>query len=114
MNHTNDKDAQCYFDLRMENIRAALANTDKQEELFNDVLAIDPRIALNIQLSTGGPGDGFTIICDAVTGRPLSGSHYFVDWGYRREQPLSADELDAVCAAYAVEDARLFLNRMCQ
>jgi hypothetical protein len=109
-NHDNDNEAKRYFDLRMKNIRAALNDPDNQDALSNDCLAIGATIALNIQLSTGGPGDGFEIVCDAASGQPLNGYHYFVQWGYRRERLLSADELAEVCSAYAIEDGRQFLQ----
>jgi hypothetical protein len=109
--NTNDTEARRYFELRMHDIREAMDDTDKQEALWNDCLAIDATITLNVQLSTGGPGDGFEITCDASTGEPLHGNHYFRQWGYSRECPLSADELSDVCAAYAIEDGRDFLNR---
>lgn len=109
-NHANNAEAKRYFELRMKDIRAAMNDSDKQDALLNDCLAIDATIALNIQLSTGGPGDGFEIICDAATGQPLRGYHYFVQWGYRRECSLSTDELAEVCSAYAIEDGRQFLQ----
>jgi hypothetical protein len=109
--NTNDTEAKRYFDLRLQEIREAMNDADKQEALWNDCLTIDATITLNVQLSTGGPGDGYEITCDASTGEPLHGSHYYTQWGYRRECPLSEDELSDVCAAYAIEDGRHFLNR---
>lgn len=108
---TNDSEARHYFQMRMQDIREAMNDTDKQEDLWNDCLAIDANITVNVQLSTGGPGDGFEIICAASTGEPLHGNHYFINWGFRRECSLSADELSDVCSAYGIEDGRHFLNR---
>jgi hypothetical protein len=109
--NTNDTEARRYFDLRMQEIREALSDAEKQEELSNDCLAIEATITLTIELSTGGGADGFEIVCDAATGEPVQGRHYYTNWGYCRECPLSADELADVCAAYAIEDGRQFLNR---
>jgi len=108
---TNDTEAKRYFQMRMQDIREAMKDERKQEDLWNDCLAIDATIAINVQLSTGGPGDGFEIICAASTGEPLYGNHYFLNWGFRREISLSADELADVCSAYAIEDGRQYLNR---
>jgi hypothetical protein len=96
--------------LRLDNVSEALTDPDKQETLIQECLCVEARLAVNLQLSTGGPGDGFEIICEATTGQPLSGRHYFTTWGFRREIPLSPDELADVCAAYTLEDARLFLE----
>jgi hypothetical protein len=109
--NTNDTEARHYFDLRLQAIRDALNDSDKQEELSNDCLAIDAAITLTIHLSTGGGADGFEIECDAVTGEPVQGKHYYTNWGYCRECPLTTDELADVCAAYAIEDGRNFFNR---
>ena len=111
---SNHEEARRYFLSRIESVREALTDTDKQEELLNDCLAVDATIALNIQLSTGGGADGFEIVCEATTGEPMHGNHYYTNWGYRRECPLSKDELADVCSAYAIEDGRQFLNRNCQ
>jgi len=105
----NPAEARRCFDSRLENVRAALADAERQNVLMQDCLSIEARIAIDIQLSTGGPGDGFKIICDATTGQPLHGCHYFVNWGFRKEVPLLPDELADVCAAYALEDGRTFL-----
>ena len=107
----NDSEAKRYFHMRMQDIRDAMDDSEKQEDLWNNCLTIDATITLNVQLSTGGPGDGFEIICAASTGEPLYGNHYFLNWGFRREISLSADELADVCAAYAIEDGRQYLNR---
>ncbi|HEV2692922.1 MAG TPA: hypothetical protein VG347_08520 [Verrucomicrobiae bacterium] len=106
----NDTEARRYFEMRMQDISEAKNCPDKLDDLWNDCLAIDATIKLNVQLSTGGPGDGFEIICDACSGEPLYGNHYFVQWGYCRECVLSEDELSGVCAAYAIEDGRNFLK----
>lgn len=113
-NTTNDTEASRYFKLRMEEIREALNDTGKQEALGNDCLAIGATVTLTIESSTGGGGGGFEIVCDATTGEPICGQHYYTNWNYRRACPLSKDELADVCAAYAIEDGRQFLNRNCQ
>ena len=106
----NDAEARTAFRERMADVRAALADADKRNALMEDRLAIKTRIAVDIQLSTGGPGDGFEILCDAATGRPLRGRHYYTQWGYRKEVWLSPEELSSVCAAYGLDDARLLLD----
>ena len=82
---SNDTEAKRYFQMRMQDIREAMKDERKQEDLWNDCLAIYATIAINVQLSTGGPGDGFEIICAASTGEPLYGNNYFLNWGFRRE-----------------------------
>jgi hypothetical protein len=108
----NDTEARRYFDFRLQAVRDALSDAEKQDELANDCLAIAATITLTIQLSTGGGADGFEIICDATTGEPVHGQHYYTIWGYSRECPLTTDELADVCAAYAIEDGRQFLKRL--
>jgi hypothetical protein len=107
----NRAEACRYFESRLESVREALADSEKHDALMEGCLSVEARLSIDIQLSTGGPGDGFEIVCDAATGEPLHGCHYFVNWGFRKEVPLSPDELRDVCAAYAVDDARLFLDR---
>ena len=107
---SNRDEARRYFHLRLEDVREALADSDKQDSLMQECLCVEARIAVNIQLSTGGPGDGFEIICDGSTGEPLHGSHYFVSWGFRKEVSLSSQELSDVCNLYAIDDARHFLG----
>ena len=106
----NHAEARRCFELRLQSIREALVDSAKMDDLLNDCLAVEAKITINIQLSTGGPGDGFGITCDASTREPLHGCHYFMQWGYRKEVPLSPDELADVCAAYGLEDARLYLR----
>ena len=110
-NKHNDNEAKRRFASRIQDIHEALADANQRDALLNDCLAIDAKIVLRVALSTGGPEDGFQITCAAATGQPLQGCYFFANWSFRREWPLSAEELDAVCAAYAIGDARLYLTR---
>jgi hypothetical protein len=104
-------EARRYLRLRLDNVREALTDADQDERLMQECLCAEARITVNLQLSAGGPGDGFEISCDAATGQPLRGCHYFTSWGFHKEVPLSPEELADVCAAYALEDARPLLDR---
>ncbi len=111
MSTDHHTEARLCFESRLENLREALICPGKLDALREDCLAVEARLAIDIALSTGGPGDGFEITCDAANGQPLHGCHYFVHWGFRREEHLSDSELADVCAAYGLDDARLFLKR---
>ena len=111
MSTSDDAEARRCFGSRLQTLREALTDSDKLDALHEDCLAMEASITVNITLSTGGPGDGFEITCDAATGQPVRGCHYFTNWGFRREENLSNDELADVCAAYGLDDARLFLKR---
>jgi hypothetical protein len=95
----NEMRAKRGFVSQILEIREALTDTDKRDDLLND---FDAKITLRVELSIGRTSDSFQIACDAATGQPVHGCYYFVNWSFRREWSLSADELSVVCAAYAM------------
>jgi hypothetical protein len=74
---------------------------DHFQENELDPLAIDREILIHIQLSTGGPGDGFKLRY-STDGDLLGGVYYFADWYDYAERPLSTEEADQVAEAYGI------------
>lgn len=65
-----------------------------------DCLCISEQIEIDIELSTGGPADGFKLYLDRHTRQPLSGFYYYADWGWYEEESLRPYELDMVAASF--------------
>lgn len=113
----NLKEAERYYRLRMQDITDALGVSDdeqreaKEQELAEGVLSLSATIVIKIELSTGGGADGFEIECDPNTGGPLRGRHYYAHWLFYEERPLDENELEKVCQAYGIFDAREFIPR---
>ena len=94
---------------RLEAMRAALiheqqksdSDDDENDEDYEEsleclresVLAVTPSIRMRIELSTGGPADGFYIYLDWETKEVMAGLYYFQDWFDGAERYLSNDEL---------------------
>lgn len=94
---THDKNVStmlnnCYQ--RIDDIRGGAAE--------NDPLCIDEFIEIDIELSTGGPADGFKIYLDAKTRGPLRGCYYYSDWGWYEEEWLRPPELDLVVEHFGI------------
>ena len=93
------------FESRMNDIeRAENAPDDEnlREQLLEGALGVSVQHTIKIELSTGGPGDGFML--DYDSGWDLvGGSHYYVDWGFRRETPLTVEEAQRVADMYGIE-----------
>ncbi len=71
-----------------------------QESNDVDCFCISEQIEIDIELSTGGPADGFKLYLDKQTRQPLSGCYYYADWGWYEEESLRPDELDMVAASF--------------
>lgn len=78
---------------RIEEIR-------EQEEI--DPLCFMEQIELDIQLSTGGPADGFKIYLDKTTREVQSACYYYSDWGWYEETWLRPAELDMVVEYFGI------------
>ncbi len=94
---TKEKDAreECYEGFQREYGRI-------QEGEAKVPLGITERVETHIQLSTGGPGDGFKL-WRTEEGEWVAGEYYYVDWGVREALPLSEEEIDEIVAAYGLE-----------
>lgn len=66
--------------VRLSEIKEALEDENKREEFYERVLAIAKKIIFDIQLSTGGPADGFMVIVDPETMEIEEIEYYFRDW----------------------------------
>ncbi len=65
-----------------------------------DCLCISEQIEIDIELSAGGPADGFKLYLDKQTREVLSGYYYYADWDLYEEEPLRPDEADMVAASF--------------
>ncbi len=65
-------------------------------------LAITEMVEIHIQLSTGGPGDGFKLWRD-TDGTYVAGEYYYTDWGVREDLTLNYEEIDWIVGAYGIE-----------
>ncbi len=65
-------------------------------------LAIEEIVEVHIQLSTGGPGDGFKLWRD-TDGTYVAGEYYYTDWGVRENLTLNYEEIDWIVGAYGIE-----------
>jgi hypothetical protein len=63
---------------------------------MEDILAIDKRIKVQVELSTGGPADGFYITIDPEDRRIERIEYYFQDWWDGATRRLGGDEFDLV------------------
>lgn len=73
-----------------------LIDAIRERTAENDPLCITESIEVEIELSTGGPADGFKLYLDAKTREPLRGCYYYSDWGWYEEEWLKSPELDLV------------------
>lgn len=78
----------------IENFDSVMASL-KEHEPF-DPLAITEQIEIDIELSTGGPADGFKIYVDKETREPLNACYYYLDKGWYEEKWLLEKEIDLV------------------
>ena len=65
-------------------------------------LCLNEQIELEIELSTGGPADGFKIYLDKNTRTPLTGRYYYADWGWQEERWLTNNELDLIISYFGI------------
>ncbi len=85
-----------------ENISTMLSNyhrrIDDIREMAEeaDPLCITESTEIEIELSTGGPADGYKVYLDSKTRKPLRGCYYYSDWGWYEEEWLKPAEIDLV------------------
>ncbi len=91
------------------------AEQDSKREAFEDerdsardVLAIEKRTEIHIQLSWGGPADGFYLYFDKEDDL-VEGFYYFQDWFKDKARfYLSNSEMDMVAQFYGIDDPDVF------
>ena len=100
------QDALHEFKARKTELRRAQAlvrdGKDEAAEESLDALSIEARIELHVQLSWGGPSDGFRIYIDDA-GTPVAGCYYFANWGEYEEFALNPQEVEAVVEAFRID-----------
>ena len=84
----------------LHNYHAVIEEIREHEEI--DTLAISEKIEVCIELSYGGPADGFKIYLDKETREPVSGCYYYSDWGWYEEEWLKPADLDMVAEYFGI------------
>lgn len=79
---------------------AVIENIREQEDM--DTLAISEKIEVCIELSWGGPADGFKIYLDKQSREPVSGCYYYSDWGWYEEEWLRPADLDMIVNYFCI------------
>lgn len=67
-----------------------------------DALGIDKQTTYDICLSTGGPSDGFRLVCD-IYGNWVSGEYYYCDWCDGATEPLSLDHVEQLAEYFGID-----------
>ena len=98
---TSEAEAARMAESRLKDVEQAENSDEAMQELLDGALGVSKFHTIKIELSTGGPGDGFMLDFDQH-GDLIGGSHYYVDWGFRKETPLSIEDASRVAEAYGV------------
>jgi hypothetical protein len=86
---------------RLTEIKAAMEDDNKREEFEDSILGITKRTVYKIELSWGGPADGFLITVDADSHEIESIEYYFQDWFDGAKRELTGDEFEAVAEVFS-------------
>jgi hypothetical protein len=99
-----------YLD-RLQSLRQAHQAWQKDQncEEIEEPLCIDTHIELTIQLSWGGPSDGYRLTC-TTDGEVLSGVYFLAHWGECDDVPLSRADIDRVVDLYLSGDPQAFFR----
>lgn len=81
---------------RLKEIREALEDEEKYDEYFEGILGISKRIVFTVDLSWGGPADGFIITVDPETREIEEIEYYFHDWFDGATKKLEGEEFELV------------------
>lgn len=96
----NDKIAKGYklLNARIKDAKEAQKTAEKEQELWEGVLAIDKTEKISICLSWGGPADyiDFTF----KNGELVDMVYKYQDWGYSKEYELSEEDQEALKDIY--------------
>jgi hypothetical protein len=92
---------------RLESLRLAhqARQQDQNSDDIDEPLCIDTHIELTIQLSWGGPSDGYRLTC-TTDGEVVCGNYFLAHWGECEEVPLSRADIDRVVDLYLGGDPR--------
>ena len=83
----------------IEHHKARLKELREQKEI--DLLSIEEMREIKIQLSWGGPGDGFKLYY-TKEGELSHGYYYFEDWFFYKEFSLDESDLAEVEQAFGI------------
>lgn len=89
-----------HIELLNTNFKDRLQELRLNEEITP--LCQNEQIELEIELSTGGPADGFKIYLDKNTRQALTGCYYYSDWGWYEERWLNEAEIDLVVNYFGI------------
>ncbi|MBD3255139.1 MAG: hypothetical protein GF383_08595 [Candidatus Lokiarchaeota archaeon] len=83
----------------INNLRDRLNQFEGEEtaqQLIDNALALSKQIVYTLELSWGGPADGFKIFVDPETKEIIDVIYYYTTWGQYKEEPLGVYELEKV------------------
>ena len=74
-----------------------------REEAERTPLAVTTQVCIQVELSTGGPADGYTLFFEKGEDEPSSGYYWYQDWFMpKRLFWLSNEELEQVMSVYNI------------
>ena len=88
-----------HFKSRTKELQEYLDNIEEHDSA-PESLCVMERIEKNVQLSWGGPSDGYKIYFDQ--GDPVCGVYYFADWGTYDEVDLNDEEVSNIVDLYGL------------
>lgn len=79
------------------NERLNQLETEKSaQELIDNALALSKQIVYTLELSWGGPADGFKVFVDPESKEIVDVIYYYTDWGSYKEEPLGVYDLEKI------------------
>ena len=73
-----------------------LSDPKQAKDLLENALALTKSIVYTIELSWGGPADGFKVYCDSDFAEITAVKYYYADWFDYKEKSLTSQELDLI------------------
>ena len=74
----------------------ALSEPNQAKDLLENALALTKSTVYTIELSWGGPADGFKVYCDPDFAEIIAVKYYYADWFEYKERSLSSQELELI------------------
>jgi hypothetical protein len=98
----SDREPTCHqrirgeLNCRLEEYRDALRDDEKRDEVFERILSLSSEIVFTLELSTGGPADGFRFYADPKEKEITKVEYYFQDWFDGAELLLTDEDRDTL------------------
>ena len=73
-----------------------LESEESAKELIDNALALSKQIFYTLELSWGGPADGFKIFVDPESKEIVDVIYYYANWGSYKEEPLGVYDLEKI------------------